>query len=204
MPQLIEHQLRVAAVADTISENLTLTPALSQRERGDVVAACLLHDMGNIVKFDFSLFPEIVAEKGLEYWQGVKQEVAEKYGDNSHEATRNILKEIGVSERILELVDCVGFDQGIKNLQSPDFGKKVCAYSDMRVLPLGVGGLEERMADLRVRYKNRPEGAKDREQFEAAIRQIEQQIFAHCKIRPEDITEESIRPVVEKLKNWEI
>ncbi|MBI3232351.1 MAG: HD domain-containing protein [Candidatus Doudnabacteria bacterium] len=204
MPQLAEHMLRVAAVADTIVNNLTLTPTLPQRERGEVVAACLLHDMGNVVKFDFSLFPETAAEKGLEYWENVKQEFIKRYGTGSHNVTAKILREIGVSERVFELADSVGFEQGKDNAESEDYGKKICAYSDMRVLPMGVGSLEERMEDLRVRYINHREGAKNRKVFENALREIEKQVFVNCKIRPEDITDESIKEKLEILRNYEI
>jgi len=32
--------------------------------------------------------------------------------------------------------------------------------------------------------------------------EIEQQIFAHCKIKPEDITHELIEPIAEALRNF--
>ncbi|MEK7617831.1 MAG: HD domain-containing protein [Patescibacteria group bacterium] len=207
MPQLQEHMLRVAGVAEIITDNIDLSrpsatlpmPGEGNIDKQAIIIACLLHDMGNIVKFDFSRFPEMVEEKGVEYWEKIKQETLKKYGANSHEATRNMLKELGVSERILELVDAVGFDQGEANMQSADFGKKICAYADMRVLPKGAGSLEDRMADLRVRYKDHPEGAENREVFEQALREIEKQIFEKCKIRPEEITDENIRQKLEKL-----
>ena len=46
---LKEHFIRVAAVADIICENWT-GPTL---DRDTIVAACLLHDVGNIMKIDF-------------------------------------------------------------------------------------------------------------------------------------------------------
>lgn len=203
MPQLQEHMFRVAGVAHLLCGNFTL-----EVDTENVIKAALLHDMGNIVKFDFSLFPEIVAEKGLEYWENVKKQTAEKYGANTHTVTFNIIKDIGASERILELADSVGFSQAEDNMELKDFGKKICHYADARVGPYGVISLEERLNDLRRRYENRrislAKNTKEREGFEEALRQIEKQIFAHCKIRPEEITEESIRPFVEKLKNWEM
>lgn len=169
-----------------------------------MVLACLLHDIGNIVKFDFAVFPETTAEKGLEYWQKIKAETIKKYGKDSHTATHNMLKELGVLERVLELVNSIGFSQAKENMESQDFAKKICAYADMRVLPRGVGSLEERMADLRVRYKNHPEGAKNREVFEESLREIEKQIFLYCKLKTEEITEEKVKQELGRLKNWEI
>jgi hypothetical protein len=226
MPQLQEHQLTVAAVADMICENITLIlpdflmqknrDTFSHREKGaesadheNIVSACLLHDMGNIVKFDLTktsdLHPELFLKPEDQiFWESVKQEFIKKYGIGSHNVTMKIVQEIGVSPRVKELVDCVGFDQGTDNAATADFGKKICAYSDMRVMPAGVCGLEQRMADLRVRYKNHPEGAHNREVFEAALRKIEKQIFEYCSIKPEDITEEAIAGRKEKLKSSEI
>ena len=216
MPQLAEHQLKVAAVADVILGSLVppqppFGHLLPQGEGilKDVVSACLLHDMGNIVKFDLTkgqgLYPELfIKSEERAYWENVKQEFVEKYGSISHQATDGILKEMEISNRILELVDGVGFDQAVDKLQSEDFGKKICAYSDMRVGPKGVISLEERFADLRVRYKSHPEGAQNREVFEDALRQIERQIFERCKIRPEQITEQAIKPLVGELKNFDV
>ena len=220
MPQLAEHQLKVAAVADVICKHITrgmdaeLLQPLNNAEKEikidqeNIIKACLLHDMGNIVKFDFEqtkqFMTEALADEDLAYWENVKQEFTEKYGNISHQATDGILREMGVSKRILGLVDCVGFDRGRDNAATADFGKKICACSDMRVGPKGIISLEDRMADLRVRYKNHPEGAQNREVFENALRQIEQQIFERCKIRPEAITEDGVKDRVEKLKEFEI
>ncbi len=203
MPQLAEHQFAVAAVADVICENFKI-----DIDRENIIKACLLHDMGNIAKFTFDepskyLIPE--SEQGrLEYWQQVKDEFIQKYGSGSHNVTMKIVGELGVSARIIELVDCVGFEQGVDNEATNDFGKKICAYSDMRVGPKGVFSLEERLADLRVRYKNHSEGTPERDSFEQALRQIEKQIFEHCSIKPEDITAHAVGERKEGLKSFEI
>lgn len=206
MPQLMEHQFTVAAVGKLICENFILG---TQVDSVNIITACLLHDMGNIVKFDLSqtdkLYPKLLSsEREREYWQNVKQEFREKYGSSSHEATKNIVEELGISPRVKELVVCVGFEQGIQNAATSDFGKKICAYSDMRVGPLGVVYLEERLADLRVRYQNHPEGGHNREDFEAALRQIEKQIFEHCPIKPEVITSIAVEGFKNKLKSFNL
>jgi len=72
----------------------------------------LLHDLGNIVKFNFNqtkeIYPELfVKPEAREYWEKIKQEFIKKYGTGSHNVTMKILLELGVSERIRELVDCV-------------------------------------------------------------------------------------------------
>src|ERR1051326_6306162 len=184
MPQLAEHQFRVAAVADLIAQNFE-----GEIDRENIVKACLLHDMGNIVKFHFdendTELSKLLKGQDLGFWKQVQQEYMTKYGQNSHDATGNILKELGIGGRVYELVDCIGFDKGLENAQTEDYGKKICAYSDMRVKPQGVVSLEERFSDLRKRYEHHREGTDRRDVFEKSLREIENQIFAQCKIRPE-------------------
>jgi hypothetical protein len=216
MPNLADHQFAVAAVADMICENLTLTPTLSQRERGtlhvdrqNIVAACLLHDMGNILKFDLAKTRSVLnINIDVEFWQKVKDTYQKKYGPDEHEAAIIIAKELGVSNRVVELIDCIGFNTGQINADSTDFGRKICAYSDMRVWPQGVTSLENRLADLRKRYESKFHQMGGDEQkrlgFENGLRKIEQQIFEHCKIKPGGITEQVIAPRKEELKSFEI
>lgn len=207
MPQLQEHQLRVAGVAKVICNNLS--PTLPTLGEGEVVAACLLHDMGNIVKFDFEYSKRFLYElsdlKNLEHWKKNQAEYRQKYGKDSHKATMGIVNELKVSQRVKELVDCIGFDKGEENVNTKDFAKKICAYSDMRVEPEGVALLEERFKGLRHRYQNHYEGQNhDREVFENSLRKIEKQIFSQCKIRPEEVTDESVSSKLEILRNYEI
>lgn len=207
MPQLAEHQLKVAAVGDLICGHFNCSV-----DRDNIVAACLLHDIGNIIKFDLKitnqLHPGLLKAGDLEYWEKVKTEYLGKYGHDEHLASVNIAKELRLDKRVVELVDCIGFNTGTANAQGMDFGKKICAYSDMRVGPKGVIALEERLADLRVRYdqKFRQMGSNERERadFENGLRQIERQIFERCSIKPEDITETAIALIKEELKSFEI
>jgi hypothetical protein len=203
MPQLQEHQLRVAAVADAILDNLSLI-----LERREIIAACLLHDMGNILKFDLTK-SHIYLNKDIDiaFWQKVKDQYMEKYGPDEHIASMAIAKELGVSGRIMELINAVGFEVSVDDAYGADFGKKICEYADDRVDPFGVVGLEQRFWDLHKRYAHKhpePENQKKREKFENSLRQIERQIFEHCKIKPEDITEAGIAERKERLKGFGI
>ncbi|MBL8029643.1 MAG: hypothetical protein JNN11_00095 [Candidatus Doudnabacteria bacterium] len=207
MPQLADHQFRVAAVASIISGKLVELGVFSGQQKADVVLACLLHDMGNIIKFDFAQTVSLVNTGiDLDYWQKVKTEYISIYGKDEHSATIQIVKELGVEKRIEELVDCVGFNQAESNLNSGDLGKQICAYADMRVTPRGVASLEERFADLRSRYEAKRLAVggteNDRLKFEQLLREIEKQIFTTTKTLPEYITEESLAPVVIELKKY--
>ncbi len=214
MPTLQEHMLRVAAVAKMICDNIAPTPAssagqapvLSHRERGDIVTAALLHDMGNIIKFDLSQSKNLLnTEIDLEHWRKVQKEFWEKYGHDEHKAHIMIGKEIGVSDRVLELIDCINFDKAKENAEGEDLGKKIIEYSDDRVSPLGVVTLEERLGDLRSRYEYKFQKSGDEEKrlrFENAVRDMEKQIFSLCNIKPEDINNQTVEKEIKLLKKY--
>jgi hypothetical protein len=218
MPQLQEHQLRVAGVAELVcasfsrgtTRNLTRNDAEALSiDRDDIVAACLLHDMGNIIKFDLTESRSVLNQEiDIEFWQKIKKKYLKKYGTDEHHASLEIAKEAGALPRVIELIDCIGFNNGKANAGTKDFGKKICSYSDMRVEPLGVVSLGGRLADLRVRYDKRfhllGDNKEARSEFENGLREIERQIFEHCSIKPEDITEKAITLFKEKLKSFEI
>ncbi|KKQ46077.1 MAG: Metal dependent phosphohydrolase [Candidatus Yanofskybacteria bacterium GW2011_GWC2_37_9] len=199
MPSLQEHMLRVAAVARLICENLEVPV-----DKENIIAACLLHDMGNIIKFKLGAFPEFLEPEGLEYWENTQKKFKERYGDSEYLASLKISQEIDVNKRTLELIEAISFVGVLKNALSYDFGKKIVEYCDDRVVPSGVVGLEERFMDLRTRYTHRRKDPSEREAFENAVRKMEKQIFAKCKIKPEDINNETVAPIISELRNFMI
>lgn len=106
MPTLRLHQLRVAAVGQIICDSIP-----DFKDTKEVVVTCLLHDMGNIIKFDLNYFPEFLKPEGLEYWQKVKEEYIQKYGNDEHHATQSIIAELLNSGKIRECADQVGFSK---------------------------------------------------------------------------------------------
>ncbi len=201
MPGLQLHQLRVAAVAETIAGKFDQLAI----DKEAVVAACLLHDLANIIKFDLSCFPEMLKPEGLAYWQQVQQEMIRDYGHNEERATNLIIEELGVPERVRQLVQAIGFASAEENLLSSDLAKKVCAYSDMRVAPWGIVSLEDRIEDLAERYPvDQKNSAKTFQIFSQALRQIEQQLFNYLDLRPEDITTELESGKIDDLREFVI
>lgn len=90
MPALMMHQVRVAGVAAYISDHIQGVSI----DHDDIVTACLLHDMGNILKFDLHRFPAFLEPKGFVYWQQVQDDYRRMYGNDEHEATVKIVKEV--------------------------------------------------------------------------------------------------------------
>jgi len=199
MPSLQRHMLWVAGVANSICENLR-----SPIDTENVLKACLLHDMGNILKFDLDRYPDFVQPEGKAYWHGVKNEFHSKYGPDVHDATLAIAREIQSSQRVLELIEAVGFDQTTADFESGDLGKMICEYSDCRVTPLGVTSLEERLQDLELRYGSRyplPADVAKRMAFREVAREMELRTFDQAKILPGDINNQQSDSYKEFLLN---
>jgi len=202
MPQLAAHQLRVAAVAYTITQEF-----LGPLHDEELISACLLHDMGNILKFDLSVFPEFSEPRGRDYWEGVKEEWRTKYGPDEHAATLAIAREIGVSERTLGYINAIGFSTAVENERSDSFERKIAAYADMRVAPFGIVTLNDRLGDLDRRYANHPNRSDNGAEvalFAAALHSIEKQIFTHTSNTQDDITELSCGKHIPMLKKYHI
>ncbi len=207
MPNLQEHQFRVAGVARIICENLNL-----ELDKDSVICACLLHDMGNIIKFKLDYFPEFVKDGQLEYWQKVKEDYLEEYGHDEDRAALAIAEELGVSYDIQEIIDSIGFTHSIENMEGADFEKKIAAYADMRVSPYGIVTLRERLDEGHKRYSgsnkstDKESHLEDEEVkiFDDALFEIERQIFAVCSISPEEINDEAVSQNIESLKEFMI
>ncbi len=168
--------------------------------------ACLLHDMGNIIKFNMNLFPEFFQPEGVEYWQGVKDDFIKKYGTDEHIATveiaKEVLKDIKGKDRILDLIDAIGFSNAKRNAESRDYGWKIAAYADMRVEPQGVTTLESRLSDGNKRFKLNKPGISRHDFFvemSGYLHTIQQQLFEGLDFTPESITEETVQPIMRAL-----
>lgn len=202
MPNLALHQLRVASVISLIIQNLDI-----EVDRDVAIESGLLHDMGNIIKFDLNYFPEFNEPKGIEYWKKVQSEYFEKYGTDEHEATQKILKELNVNPRVIEIDSNMVFRNLCVDKEGNDWELKLLHYADMRVGPFGILSYEDRMEDARKRYEGKIDDEMTREGdkklvFLACGKEIENQIFSNCKIRPEDVNDLTIAPILEELKGY--
>jgi len=190
-PWLADHQLTVAGVAGAICTET------GSADAEDIITACLLHDMGNIIKFNFDKSIRGAETTDVEHWKAVQQRFIATYGTDVHAATLTIIDDISVSPRVREILDAVGFGHSVETLASGDVSKMIAAYSDMRVAPYGVVSLEERLADLTVRYGSSP----DRTQFEEAFRSMEKRIFSGTGSTPNSVTQTGVDERKRALKD---
>ena len=200
MPQLQLHMLRVAGVALTICDNFE-----GDSDKDSIITACLLHDIGNIVKFKLDLFPENLEPQGLEYWEKVKSDFIEKWGSDDHVVTKKICEELGIDKKIVDIIDLLGFANTPVIYRSKNIVAKICKYSDLRVTPTGVDSLRNRLEEAKKRYLKK--GTYTEKQFNEFVpmwEEIEKQIFARCKIKPDEINDEKVSLVIEGLRGIDV
>ncbi|HEY4522266.1 MAG TPA: HD domain-containing protein [Candidatus Paceibacterota bacterium] len=201
------HQLRVGAVAKHICDSLKKTV-----DTRTVVLASLFHDMGNIIKYDFSMpFLDDDAH-GIPHWRAIQKEFIEQYGTDEHSATKSIIKEIGLSDDAMRTIDAFGFSKLEAMRESGRLENKIAEYADLRVAPTGVVSLDTRIEEGRARYLKRMDHTdygmtKDESKHQVlldAAHEVERQIFALSSIKPEDITDESVQATVNELRSYAV
>src|SRR3990172_10228755 len=91
-PNLQEHMLKVCSIVSFIEKHWTR----EEVNWGLAKKVALLHDIGNIVKFDFEAHPEFLGEERsrLDYWRKVQRQVVKNYGKDDDEVTKKMLQEI--------------------------------------------------------------------------------------------------------------
>lgn len=191
------HMLRVAGTANLIIDNWN-GPALEEKS---IIRVLLVHDMGNILKIPEDFWDDEGFRKTRKFY-------FEKYGTNEHEANMEIGKLEGLTDKELIILDGKRSRKNEETLKSDSYEIKLCAYCDQRVAPDGVVGIKQRLEDAKIRYKNRPlsvwsDEKKANRMIECAL-EIEAQIMKYCRIKPEDINDQTIKPYIEALKKYEI
>lgn len=203
---LQQHMLRVAAVALWILDRWKG----AELNEKDITETLLLHDIGNLVKvtedkFE-SLFPDTYPMESFQYWRNIRKSIIQRYGKTDTEATSNIVKEIGVSNTVMNMLEKKQFVNNIDTYNNNDYAIKICAYADQRVSPNGVLSLENRLNEAIIRYrgvKNASVNSSNREELVEYAKKIEQQLFEFIDGKPDDITDSAITNYIEKLKNFQ-
>lgn len=204
--QLQQHLLQVAGIAAWILDRWR-GPAV---DRQLIIEALLLHDIGNIVKADYTRFPALLPTEetgNLEYWKAVQNWLMRRYGKTDTEVTYNIAKELNISEDILNLIQNKQFVLNAETMKSLNYERKISAYADQRVSPKGILPLRQRLIEAVHRYQGVSHASVNRPNRDYLIEcadGIERQIFEHIDGAPEDIHDGSIQPYISDLKEYQI
>ena len=197
-PNLQEHMLRAAGVASFITDHWT-EPKIDKEL---IIKAALVHDLGNLIRFDFINHPEFLGEeqKRLTYWISVQKEIVAKYGTDDHLATARMLREIGVSKKMLSRVSNKSFRNVLNIEKTTDWELKILFYADMRVGPYGIMPLVDRLNEVINRWPEAERG-KWVDHIEAC-KKIEKEIQGNVDINLQEITLDSLSK--EDFSNLEI
>lgn len=200
MPQLVTHMLRVGAVGKIIAENW-----VSECDIKFTTDLCLIHDMGNIVKFDLSenannkMFGPI---ENIEKWREIQKLYWDKYGRDAHDATVGILNDAGLGR----FVDCITEEEKLyfaeaseTVLDETNVATIIMLYSDCKVTPGGVVSYRERIDDLCKRYG----GGRTKTWHDWTFK-FEKWMQSKTKIDLESIDEAMVEPLFDELLDYEL
>lgn len=200
-PNLQEHQLRVAAVGLWIKNHWSGEKVDWQ----NLILMLLIHDMGNIIKFDLKKYAHFLGdeEKNLDYWLKVQRKFVEKFGDNEHVATVKIALELNLDSKVVDW---------LKRTENPDLEKvskqefwemKLHYYCDVRIGPFGVLSVNERFADLKKRYATKRNLQRIDHNHKWCL-EIEKQIQNNLSTSLSQIKDEAISEFESQLKDFEV
>jgi hypothetical protein len=201
---LQEHLYRVTAVGLTIVRALSDTCPMNERL---ITSTLLLHDMGNILKFDLSSTTSGFSETERARLQTLQDEYRSLYGKNEHEATIAIAHELNMSSDVIDLLERASSDKMHAIVHERDWPAMLAVYADMRVSPSGIVSVNERMDDLLERYKRRahPLSLSDMiELLRTSTLEAESLLQAHARIDLAAIDDESVAVLLNELRKYEL
>lgn len=202
---LAMHMLWVTSVGASAIENWRGT----EINKEDIISVLLLHDIGNVIKFELHSrqAKNIYTEQELEKLLIIQNQMIALYGNNADIANISILKEIGVSEDIIQLLTNHSFDYLPSLLDSENWNEKIVFYADLRVAPLGIVPLKKRVEDLRERYSHRNQLWNDTTTYSNWLswsKGLEKQLNQQTSIDLEHLTLNDIEQKISDLSTFKI
>ena len=201
-PGLQQHQLTVAALGKYIVDHWQ-GPAIDGQS---VITALLVHDLGNLVKFDLTEGATVLDSTLMtNEWRERQQHMRDKYGRNSHQATLQILRELGLPEIVQQLAAEMDASD-VCRIAQDSLEQQMCEYADLRVVPSGITSLAERLADLRQRYSHHPgwDNETDFQQNVECAKLIEERLQQQTNVDITHIPPEKIETYLVELPLFEI
>ncbi len=186
-PNLQQHMLRVAKVGLFIQKNWKAEPI----DKDLLTKVLLLHDIGNIVKFDIQKYPHFLGEverERADYWLAVQKETIQKYGYDDHAVTEKMLQETNIDSAVVKIVVAMSYTNAVTIAASQDWILKILLYADLRVSPTGIIPLKDRLDDVHTRLPK----YKDRNDLYDAGVLIEQQVQSNITVPVSDITNDNV------------
>ncbi len=207
IPNILQmHMLRAASVGALICDNWNFEENI---DKDSVVQALLIHDTGNIIKFnlDASTMLTDQEKKNLNFWKTQQKIYKQKFNNDDHKATQQIAREIKVSDKVLYLLGNSGSSKLQQVIDSKDYNLAIVTYADLRCAPYNIVSVNERFDDVIKRYKDSDHPLSALEEVEKRRNlgiELENILQQFVKINLNEILDESIKPYLEKITGYNI
>lgn len=196
---LQNHMIRVASVAKLICDN-----RIGENiDKEFIIQTALLHDMGNIVKMDFSLHDEGYWNS-LERRQKKREDTIAKYWTTEHEATIAICKELWVKQKYIDGLELIWVESFIET-QDVDYEIQIIRHADMSVDPWWIVHIWTRLEDARKRYSTRSWAQEPTfSQIYDQAHLCQKLLFWKTLIQPWDINNETTQSIQSLLWKYDL
>ncbi len=186
---LQNHMIRVASVAKLICDK-RIGESI---DKEFVIQTALLHDMGNIVKMDFSLHDEWYWNS-IERRQKKREDIIAKYWTSAHEVTIAICKELWVKQKCIDGIDLIWVESFIET-----------QHADMSVDPWWIVQIWERLTDAKKRYPTRLWAQEPiYSQIYNKAHLCQQLLFWKTSIQPWDINNDTTQSIQSFLWKYDL
>jgi len=205
VPRLLQkHHIRVASVGAYIASHFKNPGKI---DKILVIKTLLLHDIGNIVKFNLDK-PEYMSRtewKNINVWRK-KQDLYRKKYESEHTATLEMVKSLGI-DKVPNHLKHVGVSRLPQVVKSQDYNLKLITYADLRCAPFSIVSINQRFDDIATRYKNTKHSLSKVNQMAKRRNMallLEKQLQEVVNIELTDITESDFESYKRKVKSVEI
>ncbi len=199
------HMLRVAGVGKIICDNLSSTIKI---DRDLLVRALCVHDMGNIVKFDFTIKSIYTNPDTISKLKIIQSDFIAKFGHDAHEATENILKEVGLENTLISLINGMIIEELGAITSQKDWVLMIATYADYRVAPHGIVSIHERLDDLVTRLGHKSSSHWSSlacvDSYRKSLKECEEIIQKQCSINLININNQAIVKYINDFPSMEI
>jgi hypothetical protein len=202
---LKQHHLKAAAVGAYICDNLK---DKNKANKNLIIKSLLLHDLGNIIKFNFEKENFLTEEekKNIEYWKKEREIYRNKYHNDEHLATYEIVRELGLID-IYEVLIHTGSSKLQAVLESPNYNLKIVTYADLRCAPFSIVTIDGRFDDVINRYRggaHQLSNINEVEQRRKRGLELEIQLQKEALINLKDISDQDIKKYLDFVSQEEI
>lgn len=163
--------------------------------------------MANMVKFDLQNIPPWLTKlyEGIDLGEleMTKKSFIAKYWPEEHAANMAIAKEIWAPETVREKIWKISFTRLMNEYQQYSLSDSIAKYCDLRVWPYGIVSTDGRLEEAAKRHNN-VDWENELETSKEFLQKVEQDIFKFCTIKVEYISDETVSPLIETLRKYDI